>query len=296
MPKTADRHFGFTIVELLVVIAIIGILVALLLAAVQGAREAARRGECSNNLKQIGLAIHLFHQATDEMPYSRLDTRETSLVVLLPFLEQQNLFDRWDMNKTYYDQADEIRLQPVEVYFCPSRRTPADSRDGSITGDVHQGTSGPHVPGALSDYAACAGDPSGRGDYWPGMGSPATTAANQCNGAFCYKGMPIDFTAIRDGLKNTLFFGEKHVPQRRFGYSPDSSVYNGDHGSSFKKAGIGAPLAHGSYGTGQFGSAHPGICQFVLGDGSVRPLAVSMSATTLGRLANRQDGEVIGDF
>jgi hypothetical protein len=76
----------------------------------------------------------------------------------------------------------------------------------------------------------------------------------------------------------------------------DSSVYNGDHGASFKKAGIGAALAKGPGGSGQFGSYHPGICQFVLGDGNVRPLRVSISLSALGKLANRKDGQVVTGF
>src|SRR5262245_16032316 len=95
------RRSGFTLVELLVVIAIIGVLVALLLPAVQAARESARRMQCSNHLKQIGLAVHGFEDVNKVIPYTRLDTRETYAVLLLPYLEQGNLFSQWDMNKQY---------------------------------------------------------------------------------------------------------------------------------------------------------------------------------------------------
>jgi hypothetical protein len=185
----------------------------------------------------------------------------------------------------------EVREQSLKVYLCPTRRSPS-GQHLSISGDVLQGTSDPHVPGALGDYAACAGDPSGVNDYNP-THSDAQPPNKPANGAFWYKGVPFAFAAITDGLSNTLFIGEKHIPNFRFGQSPDSSIYNGDHGSSFKRAGVGAPLARGPSGTGQFGSYHPDICQFVLGDGSVRALAVAIDVTNLGRLANRHDGETI---
>ena len=294
--RNRGRRRAFTLVELLVVIAIIGILIALLLPAVQAAREAARRMSCRNNLKQIGLAIQLHHKTYRQLPYSRRDTRETWAVLMWRFLEQEALLDRWDMSLSYYDQADEARLATVDTYFCPTRRGPGSAQQGSISGDVLQGTSGPHVPGGLGDYVCCIGDPSGRIDYWVGMGSPPVTSQNACNGAFQYKGVPLTFADTRDGLTNTLFVGEKHIPNSRFGYSPDSSIFIGDHGGSMKKAGVGAPLAKGPAGSGQFGSYHPGVCQFVLGDGSVRAIAVSIDATTLGHLANRHDGQVVSNF
>ncbi|MEA1950234.1 MAG: DUF1559 domain-containing protein [Planctomycetota bacterium] len=288
--RARESRGGFTLVELLVVIAIIGILIALLLPAVQAAREAARRMQCSSNLKQIGLAVHMFHETKRQIPYTRHDTRETWAVVLWPWLEQQAMFDRWDMGNKYYNQLDDVRTVAVKAYFCPSRRSPG-TPPASITGDTQQGTSGPHVPGGLSDYAACSGDPSGRIDYWPGMNIPA--GKEPANGAFWYKGQPLRFNDITDGLSKTVFIGEKHIPNHRFGYYPDSSIYNGDHGASFKQLGIGAPLAKGPTGSGGFGSYHPGICQFVLGDGSVQIINVSIDATTLGYYANRHDGQMI---
>src|SRR4051812_45015228 len=103
------RAGGFTLVELLVVIAIIGVLVALLLPAVQSAREAARRTQCVNHLKQMGLAVQNFHDTYNTIPYTRLDTRETTFVLLLPYLEQRNHFDKWDFKLEYYTQTQEVR-------------------------------------------------------------------------------------------------------------------------------------------------------------------------------------------
>jgi len=304
---------GFTLVELLVVIAIIGTLVALLLPAVQAARESARRVQCSNNLKQIGLAIQMYVDGKQELPYTRLDARETASLLLLPYLEQGNLFDLWDMSLRYYDQPDAVRLATVPAYFCPSRRTAGDAAQGSLSGDELQG-SGAHVPGALSDYIACAGDPKGFIDYWAGQVTWVTAAnGNYANGAFHYGPVPggadpIRLAMITDGLSNTIFFGEKHIPQVSadpanddpttygFGNSPaDSSAYNGDHTGSFRKVGVGMPLARGDNdpSTFNFGSSHPGICQFVFGDGGVRALSVAMDEVALGYLANRADGGVI---
>jgi prepilin-type N-terminal cleavage/methylation domain-containing protein len=290
------RRRGFTLIELLVVIAIIAILIGLLLPAVQKVREAAARMKCSNNLKQIGLAVHNHHDQQGFIPYSRLDTRETWAVLVMPYLEQGNLYAQWNLSQEYYQQTAAVRTQVVATYLCPTRRSPGSGVTVSTAGDVHQSNpSGPHVPGACGDYAANAGDPNGNTDYYTGMnGTDETTSAN---GPFWYKGMPLRFSHVSDGLSQTLFVGEKHIPNSQFGVGVDSSIYNGDHGSSFKKAGVGASLARGPTGSGQFGSYHPGVCMFVLGDGSVRSLQVSIDATNLGRLANRKDGQVItADF
>ncbi|MFT7642012.1 MAG: prepilin-type N-terminal cleavage/methylation domain-containing protein, partial [Pirellulaceae bacterium] len=197
MKHVGNRRIGFTLVELLVAIAIIGILVGLLLPAVQATRESSRRISCSNNLKQIGLAVHNFHDTTRKMPYTRIDTRETWAVIILPYMERSDFVDRWVMGQQYYLQDGEVRLNQVEMYYCVGRRTPNSVRAGSISGDVPQ-YGGAHVPGAVGDYAACAGNPAGRVDYRPGMNS--TTAENEANGAFVYKfGARLTFADMLDG-------------------------------------------------------------------------------------------------
>lgn len=282
------RLSGFTLVELLVVIAIIGVLVALLLPAVQQARESSRRTQCGNNLKQIGLAIHSFEDTYKTIPYTRLDTRETYAVLLLPFLEQNNLFSKWDMNKQYYDQLPEVRETTLSAYVCPSRRKPPAK---SLDGDVHQDGTRPHIPGGVSDYTSCAGTPAGTNDYYEGgtFSGVLYDEKTAANGVFWYKGKPLRFASVTDGISNTLFVGEKHV-RAKF-VNLEGSVYNGDHGNSFKKAGIGAPLVRNpTTSSGNFGSWHPGVCQFVFGDGSVRALRSEIDLTTLGYLAHRFDG------
>src|SRR4029079_5003358 len=121
---------------------------------------------------------------------------------------------------------------------------------------------------------SCAGTPTGTNDYYEngvfsGVLIDQVTAAN---GAFWYKGpVPLRFASISDGLTNTLFFGEKHVQLKMLG--KEGSVFNGDYGNSFKKAGVGAALVRNPSATsGQFGSWHPGVCQFTLGDGSVKAI------------------------
>jgi prepilin-type N-terminal cleavage/methylation domain-containing protein len=283
------RRRGFTLVELLVVIAIIGVLVALLLPAVQSARESARRMQCSNHLKQIGLAVQNFHDTYQTIPYTRLDTRETAFVLLLPYLEQRNHFEKWNLKLEYYAQAPEVREATFKFYLCPSRQRPVPLLSAP-NADAHQNGTTPHTPGGVGDYATNAGTPAGQTDYWPGMNS--TTEQNRANGPFWYKGPPfLRFSNVSDGLSNVVFIGEKHYRQ---GTPNDGSIWNGDHGSSFKKLGTGAPIARDPKASGaQFGSWHPGICQFAFGDGSVRALPVNTDVTTLDRIAHRDDGEPV---
>ena len=148
---------GFTLVELLVVIAIIGILIALLLPAVQAARESARRTQCSNNLKQIGVALHSFESTYEAVPPAYIGGTgfATWAVLILEFMEQSNLYEQANVEIQYFAMDESAQKTQVLAYYCPSRRSPPQL---SVDGDGDPGCNIPHNTGALMDYAMCAGD------------------------------------------------------------------------------------------------------------------------------------------
>jgi prepilin-type N-terminal cleavage/methylation domain-containing protein len=291
---------GFTLVELLVVIAIIGILIALLLPAVQAARESARRSQCQNNLKQVGLAIQNYHDNKKFYPYSRIEVRETWAVLIWPYMEQGGLADQWVMGQSYYNQLPEVRQTSLPAFICPTRRkAPQISADDPNSGgDRLQGNlATPHFAGGCGDYLASNGDPTGS-DYYPGHNLiTPPNSGNPCNGIFQISdanalkiGFGLTMASVLDGLSNTVMVGEKHIFNERYLISPDTSIWNGDNGASHRLVNAIAKGSKAPQNQGNYGSYHPGICHFVLADGAVKALSVSISLTTLHRLANRKDG------
>jgi len=319
---------AFTLIELLVVIAIIGILIALLLPAVQTAREAARRSQCANHLKQIGLAIHNFHNARSKLPPTRLPCYTgTWAVALLPYLEEQNFSDTWNPRRAFWFQDEEAVQTQVPIYYCPTRRGPTQLSVADDEGDGRRSVG--HRPAALADYAVVVGDgqliKTPDGNFIPTWDYPLEeTTGPIINGLpeipqLCPAGPPggsgwrhdpdfrLDETVrsklllslgdIVDGTSKTIFVGEKHVALLHFGKVRfnDNSIYNPDKLLTIGRfAGPGFGLARdpNEEPAGNFGSYHPGICQFVFGDGRVTPLSTSVDMQILGFLATRRGGEL----
>lgn len=299
------RGSGFTLIELLVVIAIIGVLIGLLLPAVQKVREAANRMSCGNNLKQMGMASIGFHDTYGFLPGSRIwDHWATWAVQILPYMEQDNIYKQWDITKQYYSQAPGVITTPVKSYFCPARQRPSNL---SSSGDIpDNGTPNKtHAPGALSDYACSAGDfnyPSWL-DGVNANGAIITGRVLQQAGTIVNSWAGRNsMSTILDGASNTFLIGEKHVPPANYTKAVgDGSIYNGDHEWNFARvAGPGYPLApNPSYTTNWtqiFGSNHPGLCQFVMADGSVHAIATTINTTTLSRLSVINDGQPTPDY
>ena len=283
---------AFTLIELLVVIAIISTLIGMLLPAVQKAREAAARASCGNNLHQLGMAAHNYEGANGRLPPSRLTVGgATWLVLLLPQMEQDNLYRRWDVTLPYYLQKPVARLGSVKNYFCPSRRTSSDNPGGSSFGDAPSDPawgSAVQVPGAMSDYAAVI-DASGFDS--PNVG----TSTNGDGGAFRL-GTGVRLLDFPDGTSNTFLIGEKHIPLNKNGVGWwDCSSYNGDYYQcSCRAAGGLYPLTTDLFDTGwKFGSRHTQVVLFCFADGHVQSVSTMTDRYKLYLYNQRNDGEVI---
>lgn len=329
----AEEHFqfrpaflGFTLVELLVVIAIIGILVGLLLPAIQAARESSRKTQCMNNLKQIGLAAINYESANSVVPPSHLSGigHATWLVIIMPYMEQTAYFEQSNMTMQYWGLPDAIRKIHIQSYYCPSRSRPTG--DLSIEGDTRSCPGGEeHRPGALADYAMCGGDHQG----WPVWhylgnkinGIAAKTVELRTNGE-CPTKVVVHWKAkrkfkqVKDGLSNTFLVGEKYVHpdfagRLEFGdnafcndnsdlsYTRQAGAINtsGNHDFSI----VGSPTFSSDpevvkeYNR-NFGSSHSGgVCNFVYCDGSVRSLDPSTDGLVLAAQANIFDGKAISE-
>jgi len=299
-PVVVQRRSAFTLIELLVVIAIIAILIGLLVPAVQKVRDAAARSQCSNNLKQIVLGSHNYHDVHKTLPPSRIaNDYATWAVVLLPYIEQDNVYKLWSVPDLYSVQTAAATQNHIPIFYCPGRRQPG----------VFSNTT---PAGGLSDYGVCTGTGTGNGV--------------NANGAFPLAASTVDATTLKvtkwvgqialphilDGTSNTLFFGEKHIRiSVKFGTNEDRSIFDSSNANNYRRfAGIASDatqrplMVPGNVPASEiagisnqaFGGPHSGLCLFAMGDGSVRGIALSVDINTLTFLADRQDGKVTGNF
>lgn len=312
------RGRAFTLIELLVVIAIIAILIALLVPAVQKVRAAAAQAQCTNNLKQLGLACHNYHDTFHFLPPETIVP--TNLItgvdgfanwawLILPYVEATAQYKMMNLQQPYSKQpAGAINIQPP-VYLCPSRPPPVLS-----TGDPQ--------PGAIGDYASCHGNISGNANETNAQGAIVGTSNwTPASGTAPITGWTAQVTMalILDGTSNTLMIGEKHIrPASLRGKNEDRSIFDGNANCYRRIAGwnglgvkypipnppAGATLyplttENDTTGNNHFGGPHGGsqICLFVFCDGSVRPVHVDVNPYVLTYLAARADGQVItGDY
>ncbi len=295
---------GFTFIELLVCLSIASILFGLTLPALEMAHESANRTACMNNLKQLGLAVHQYHGVYNKLPPCRLDNQGglTWAVLLLPYLEQDDYYRMWNLHLPYYLHSDAVRKHEINVFECPSLVRYGATTSTAESATVNNDDDGPgsaasiNPPGGRMTYAVCAGD------------DQKTFRTADADGAVILAQFQLDkngrllswmsltsFQSITDGLSNTLLIGDKYIP---FGLSTafhygDSSAYNGNRPNVISRvAGPKNLLAKSTTARfrNNFGSFHPGLCNFVYADGSVHSLSTETDGTILGLLANRSDG------
>jgi prepilin-type N-terminal cleavage/methylation domain-containing protein/prepilin-type processing-associated H-X9-DG protein len=301
------RRSGFTLIELLVVIAIIGVLIGLLLPAIQKVREAANRMACANNLKQVGLALHNFENAHGRFPPGAVDgpfppagittpTRHGWVAFLLPHFEQQAVYDRyrWDVSAGTPEQQVAENVQ-LKVLQCPSAQP---NRLLNVLAS-------PDLTVACMDYASLLGV------------KPVLADLGYIDRVDNYQGaMPPNFMAriadLTDGTSHTIMIAEDADRPRLWHagrYIPDRIVTCGGwggkrgcqievQGSTFDGATRPGPCAINCTNEQEIYSLHPGGANLLFADGSVQFLKASIDIRILARLVTRAGGEVVsaGDF
>ena len=319
--KEQGGRGGFTLIELLVVIAIIAVLIALLLPAVQQAREAARRSQCKNNMKQLGLALHNFHDTFNRFPAGSNPDMEpwkspgssdahygsNWKVFILPYIDQAPLFGKWQFNtQSGYNNSNNVALQNkllISVYRCPSSTMPDFSHRSHGT--------------MYTSYCALSGSTNDTGAY-----AVNTTNIVSDKGVLGNKSLT-KIKDITDGTSNTVMVGEQSdhlrdaanaivlsptfaVPISAQGPdpwcigSPMTGTYEYYNISTIRYSINKRGLPVGSGGVIEnvgnnipMSSQHVGGAHFLFGDGAVRFLSDNMNLTTLFNLACRDDGQTI---
>ncbi|MCA9116397.1 MAG: DUF1559 domain-containing protein [Planctomycetaceae bacterium] len=292
-PTPAPSRRGFTLIELLVVIAIIAILIALLLPAVQQAREAARTTSCRNNMKQLGLALHNYHDANLCFPLGSLPNFVSGFTALLPYIEQGNTYNLYNFEADYSDAANTATLnQPIPSFLCPSmvltRIVPdvACNEIGSPSSYLLNEGTGSYMSPADGVFPLT----------WPGSGLPNSATR---------------MASITDGSSNTLAAGETSYNHKSYVWAPapyGCAARAGEQKLGYARWGVGYPGAAlgntagklndftGTSTPSHYTSMHTGSVNFLLTDGAVRTISENISTVTLNALSTRSGNEVVGEF
>jgi prepilin-type N-terminal cleavage/methylation domain-containing protein/prepilin-type processing-associated H-X9-DG protein len=336
------RRPGFTLIELLVVIAIIAVLIGLLLPAVQKVREAAARAKCQNNLKQIGIGIHNFHTANGYLPPWGFDFAaqpnppygtqgSSALGLILPYLEQDNVFNLARLDRTVADPAN---LPPpygtspsgstvIKIYQCPSTIPFVIDYAPYFVGVLHYPNQGP-MPLGPTDYAVVRGYTGGFVTNCLPAGSPAPVSGDDL-GAMGQKGTmtgtaltggTIRITDIKDGTSNTIMVsedaGRHQVYAQRTAVSPNApgtvgwnlNAAWGDYNTAIRTHGFnnagtvqsGGCCVINCNNVNEFYSFHNGGVNALRADGSTRFMTETIAPGVLGALITRAGGEVFNDI
>ncbi len=320
---------GFTLVELLVVITIIGILIALLLPAVQAAREAARRLKCQNNLKQIGLALHSYEStygclpagailrppyplfSDDYDPWFEADSKAhgmqgTSWMLrILPFMEQNSLFDQWDFTKSVIGNQS-LAATNISAFYCPTRRANVDD---------YQAIMFQQWPSGGNDYGGC----DGRGNIFINTCVTGSVSHEFDEGQWIFEppkrgifviNVGTKFADISDGLSNTIMTGElqRLLPPTVVPRGEDPTYYGPSQTSNdgWALAGVATLFTTAVQGEGtdlgqpggmnnwffeDAGSQHQGGAHFGIADGSVRFISEDIDQQLYAYLGSINDGQ-----